>query len=174
MTMKFKSLILGSMLALFSAGAAADDYVVIKYETKVFDTPVAKDEYASRNENDGFVNLFPGMAFKKTEKKTGWDVIEYSPGLRGMIMQNMEAGVTDLKTPAPGTYKVANNPKENVSVSVKGDVWTLKSVAKTFSGRIIDNVVVFFDPDVNPAYTLVTMNGKTYVYNYSNALTKFF
>lgn len=172
--MKFKSLILGSMLALFSFGAGADDYVVIKYETKVFDEPVAKDEYASKNENDGFVNLFPGMAFKKTEKKTGWDVIEYSPGLRGMIMQNMEAGISDLKAPGAGSYKVVNNPKENVSVSVKGDVWTLKSAAKTFSGRNIGNVVVFFDPDVNPAYTLVTMNGKTYVYNYSNALTKFF
>ncbi len=152
----------------------ADDYIVIKNATKAFDMPIAKDEYASRNDNDEFVTLLPGMAFKVTEKKTGWDVIEYSPGLRGMVMQNMEIANTGLNKPIAGSYKVTNNSSENISISVNGNIWTLKSNGKSYSGRIFDNVVVFFDKDVNPAYTFVFMDGKPYVYNYSNKLTKFF
>lgn len=172
--MKLKKLLMAAALLVAPALGYADDYVVVLTDSKVFDAPVAKDEYASKNENDQDVLIHPGMAFKVTEKKTGWDVIEYSPGLRGMIMQTVEASPKSLKTPVAGKFKVANNQNEVVTISQKGQVWTLLSGKKSFSGRQFGNVVVFFDPNVNAAYTYLNLNGSPYVYNYSNELTKFF
>lgn len=153
---------------------SAGNFIVISKDTKVFETPVAKDECAALNNNDQPVIIKAGMAYKIAEKKAGWYVIEYSPGLRGMVMENVVASEASLKAPVGGTYKVANNPSESVTITSGPSGWELKSGGNSFKGTQDGNVVVFTSSDSTHAYTVVNMTGTPVVYNYSNSVTKFF
>lgn len=91
-----KKIIFTLLMALMSSSVImADDYVVIFKESKVFDEPNASG-YVTKNQNDEEVTVKSGMAFKIVDKKTGWDMIEYSPGLRAMLMQNVAAAADSL------------------------------------------------------------------------------
>ncbi len=154
--------------------AHAETNIVIGKDTKVFESAVAKDEYAAVNQNDQHVILVTGMAFPVKDQKAGWYVVEYSAGLRGMVMQNVVADNSVVKAPATGTYKVANNPAETVTISNTGNDWTLKSGTKSFSGKGDGKAVVFTSADGNMKYSLTNISGKPAVFNYDNSVTKFF
>lgn len=163
---------------IFAAASAltvfAQDYVIISTPTKVFEQPVAKDDFAALNSKDIPVTLQPGMAYKITEAKGGWYVIEYSSGLRGMVMQNVIADTSTIKTPAAGTYKVANNPSESVTVTNAGGNWILKSGSKEYQGKTDGKIVTFLQATGPAHYTLVNLNGKNLVFNYDNSVTGYF
>lgn len=152
----------------------AGNFIVISKDTKVFESPVAKDECAALNNADQPVVLKAGMAYKIAEKKAGWYVIEYSPGLRGMVMENVIADDASLKAPVAGTYKVANNPSESVTITSGPSGWELKSGGNSFKGTQDGNVVEFHSSDSAHAYTVVNLSGTPVVYNYNNSVTKFF
>lgn len=152
----------------------AEDMLIIGKDTKVFETTVAKDEYAAVNQNDEPVILRQGMTFGIKEKKAGWYVVEYSSGLRGMVMQNVVADDATVKSPVAGTYKVTNNPTETVTITNNGSTWNLTSGNKSFSGATSGKSVTFTNTDGNVVYTLVNISGKPMVYNYNNSVTRFF
>lgn len=170
-----KKLIIASatLLAMTSFVSEAK-CIVIGADTKVFETPIAKDEYCAVNDNDQPVILQKGMAFAVLEEKAGWYVIEYSPGLRGMLMTNVIADVKSVTAPGAGAYTVSNNPKEKVSVSKDAKDFILNSADRDFNGAIEDNVIIFKNADGSCAYTLTVLNGKPMVFTYSNSITKFF
>ena len=169
-----KKIIFTLLMALMSSSIVmADDYVVIFKESKVFDEPNASG-YVTKNQNDEEVTVKSGMAFKIVDKKTGWDMIEYSPGLRAMLMQNVAAAADVLKEPKAGDYTLANNNKEMVSVSYANGVWTLGSKGINYNGKIFGKVVIFFDKAGSQSFSLVNLDGKTIVYSYDNNLTHFF
>lgn len=172
--MKFRTATIISAAILLCSAAYADNYVVIGKETKVFETPVAKDEFAAVNSADKPVLLQLGMAFKIEEEKGGWYVVEYTPGLRGMVMLNVVADTSTLKTPAPGDYTVSNNPSEKVKVSSASGAWSLGSGSGNFSGTLCGNVVVFKDANGATKYTLVNLQGTPRLFNYDNSVTRFF
>ncbi len=165
---------MGFMSSCALINVCAETNIVIGKDTKVFETTVAKDEYAAVNQNDKPVILNIGMAFTVKDQKAGWYVIEYSPGLRGMVMQNVVADNALVGMPAAGTYKVANNPSETVTVSVNGSDWTLRSGSKSFPGKGDGKAVIFTSADGNMEYSLTDISGKPTVFNYNNSVTKFF
>lgn len=152
----------------------AENTIIIGKDTKVFETSVAKDEYAAVNQNDQPVILRQGMAFAIKEQKAGWYVIEYTLGLRGMVMHNVIADNALVKMPATGSYKVTNNPSETVIISTTGDNWTLKSGNKSYPGKSNNKTVLFTSPDGTVTYSLTNLSGKPTVYNYDNSITKFY
>ncbi len=154
--------------------AYADNNIVIGKDTKVFETTIAKDEYAAVNQNDEPIMLRYGMAFAIKENKSGWYVVEYTQGVRGMVMQNVVADEKLVSIPKAGTYKVTNNPSETVVITNDGNTWSLKSGAKVYSGKSDDNSVLFITSDGKVMYSLSNLSGKAFVFNYDNSITKFF
>ena len=152
----------------------AENHIVIAKDTKVFEAPVAKDECAALNKNDDPVILKTGMVFAVIERKGGWYVVEYSPGLRGMVMQNVIAMEDAIKVPSAGTFKVANNPDESVVINRDGDKWLLESSAKKYEGRENDRTVIFTTTDGVAAYSVSNLSGKQVVYSLDNSVTGFF
>lgn len=148
--------------------------IVIGTDTKIFETPIAKDEYAAVNDNDEPVLLKQGMTFTVQEEKAGWYIIEYSPGLRGMVMTNVVADPKTLIAPVAGAYNVVNNPAEKVNITREGIVYTLTSGDKSYQGKLEDNVIIFTNPDGIETYSITVRNGKPQVFNYANSITKFF
>lgn len=172
--MKFRRLISVAVAIQFAMAAFAQNHIVIGAESKVFETPMAKDEYAATNADDQQVVLQPGMAFAAKEEKGGWYVIEYSPGLRGMVTQNVVADKSQLKAPVSGTYKLANQQGVSVRVDNDGGKWTLTSGDKKYNG-VADSVsVIFLDDAGNQMYSLTSLSGKPLLFTYDNAVTKFF
>lgn len=161
-------------VCLGTAVIFAEDMLIIGKDTKVFETTVAKDEYAAVNQNDEPVILRQGMTFGIKEKKAGWYVVEYTSGLRGMVMQNVVADDATVKSPTAGTYKVTNNPTETVTITNNGSSWNLTSGNKSYSGLASGKSIAFTNANGNVAYTLVNISGKPMVYNYNNTVTKFF
>ena len=170
-----KKLIIASA-ALFALSSFMADAkcIVIGADTKVFETPVAKDEYCAVNDSDQPVILRKGMAFKVLEEKAGWYVIEYSPGLRGMLMTNVIADVKSVSAPGTGVFTVSNNQKEKVSVAKSAKGFILNSADKNYNGDLEDNVIIFKNADGSNAYSVTVLNGKPMVFTYSNSVTKFF
>lgn len=148
--------------------------IVIGTDTKIFETPIAKDEYAAVNDNDEPVLLKQGMAFTVQEEKAGWYIIEYSPGLRGMVMTNVVADPKTLIAPVAGAYNVVNNPAEKVNITREGIIYTLTSGDKSYQGKLEDNVIIFTNADGIETYSITVRNGKPQVFNYANSITKFF
>ncbi len=169
-----KKIIASALILASGSTLMAQDFVVIGKDTKVFEQPVAKDEFAALNQKDEAVMLLSGMAYKVEEQKGGWYIIEYSPGLRGMVMQNVLADPATLSLPSAGSYKVANNPAETVTITITGDDWNLKSGDTNLKGIKNGNVVYFNSPGNPNIYTLVKINNQPKVFNYSNSVTKFF
>lgn len=170
-----KRLIIASAVLIALTSFMADARrIVIGADTKIFETPIAKDEYCAVNDSDQPVILQKGMAFKVLEEKAGWYIIEYSPGLRGMLMTNVIADVKSVSAPGTGAFTVSNNPKEKVSVSKDAKGFVLNSVDKNYNGDLEDNVIIFKNADGSNAYTVTVLNGTPMVFTYSNAITKFF
>lgn len=172
--MKRLFLLVGTAALSCALQLSAENYIVIGKDSKVFESPVAKDEFAAVNKDDVPVVLKAGMAFKASEQKTGWYVVEYSPGVRGMIMQNVIAPASAVKAPAAGKYKVANNISEEVTVSGSGENWSLSSGGASFSGIKEGDIVVFPDAKGNIKYTFINYNGKPAIFNYDNTVTNYF
>lgn len=169
-----KTVLLSATALLLSAFQAfSQSYVVVNIDTKVFDQPNAQ-EYVTQNQQGQDVVLSPGMAFLNTDSTPGWDVIEYTPGLRGYIMKTNEVAASALKAPAPGAYKVNNNPSQTVTVAHANGAWSLKAGAAPLSGKAFGNIIVFFDKNGNQAYTLVDYGKGPVVMTYSNSVTHFF
>ncbi len=150
----------------------ADDFIAIAHEGKVYDSPNAK--YATTNRDGDDVVILDGMVFRKKEVRQGWDLIEYSPGLNGFIVQSLEVAPASLKPIAPGNYTVANNPGESVTLSKEGETWIATLPSGKFSGQMHDGVLVFFASDGSIALSAVNKGGKTTVYSYDNSITRYF
>lgn len=172
--MKRLFLLVGTAALSCAIQLYAENYIVIGKDSKVFESPMARDEFAAVNKDDIPIVLKAGMAFKANEQKAGWYVVEYSPGIRGMVMQSVIAPASAVKTPMAGTYKVANNSAEEVTVSGSGDSWSLKSGGVSLSGFKDGDIVVFADNSGNIKYTFLNYNGKPTVFNYDNTVTNYF
>lgn len=160
-------------MALASSGiAAAQDFVVINKDARVFDQPKSSAYVTTNNDGEDVV-LKAGMAFKKTKAETGWDKVEYTPGLNGFILQSLEATPAAIGVPKPGSYTAANSG-EKAEVTNTGSAWTIKSPKGSYKGSLHNNVVVFVDEFSNPVYTLLVLSGKPILMSYDNAVTHFF
>lgn len=164
------ALFTASSLAL-STSMAADTFIAVNKETKVFDEPDATG-YVTLNQKNEEVTALPGMVFKSSENKGGWNLVEYSPGLRGYISDQVKQSKFVL--PKAGTYKVANKPADKLTVECNGDKWTATVAGKTYQGESSGNIVVFLDDRNTPAYSLVDFGNGPIVMTYDNSVTKFF
>lgn len=170
-----KKLILLLSVVFASMGATtlhADDFITVGHEGKVYDSPNAK--YATTNRDGDDVVVADGMVFKKKETRQGWDLVEYSPGLTGFIVQSLEVAPSMLKPVAPGEYPIENNSGVKVTLSRDGDNWTATLPSGKFYGQLHDGVLVFFASDGSVAMSAANKGGKTYVYSYDNDLTRYF
>lgn len=158
------------LLVLQCSPCMAKLFVTVSEEGKVFDGPSA--DYVTLNKNNEEVTLLPGMVFKCLESTNGWSLIEYSPGLRGYVSEQIET--LDSRTPRPGLYNVANSKKETVYVKKEGDQWSLTVGFTTYSGSFADNAVIFYDANGNEAYSLADFGSGCVVMNYDNKITNFF
>lgn len=162
-----------AILLLSCISSNAQKFIAIIKDTKVFETPVAKDEYAALNSQGKEVILLPGMCFAVKDQKAGWHTIEYTQGLRGMVMQNVVADPSVLKKPVAGEYSVTNSPAKKVSVTNNGK-WILNTGSEVLDGTEDNNIVIFFDKNGNQLYSLTNMNGKTILHSYLNSVTNFY
>ncbi len=151
----------------------AQSYVAVNTDTKVFDQASAQG-YVTQNQQGQNVVLSPGMAFKTTDSTPGWDVIEYTPGLRGYIMKTNEVSPSALKAPTPGSYKVSNDSSTTLVISDKAGVWSASAGNVSYSGKMYGNIVVFYAKNGNQAYTLLDYGNGPVVMSYNNKITKFF
>lgn len=166
-----KKIIFVLFLALVSSlGAMSQTYVAIGKAGKVYDE--ASIKYVTLNQNNEEVNVIPGMVFKQADKSPGWAKIEYSPGLHAFIPEQLIASQT--VAPAPGSYKVTNNPSQILTVEQNGKEWKGSTSGKSYNGKQFDNIVVFFDDSNNPAFSLADIGTGGIVITYDNAITKFF
>ena len=167
--MKTKILILFYILSS-AFSVCAEDFVAVTKNAKVYDEPSGK--YVTLNQNNEDVSPVPGMVFKSFEHTPGWYKIEYSPGLHGFIPEQVVSLISS--TPQPGTYKVANNAGETVTVSKDGTSWSIMTGDKKYPGTENNNVIVFTNAKGDPAYSLVDLGNGGIVINYDNSVTKFF
>ncbi len=171
--MKSGKILAAALLLGAAQYVMGETYMVVMKETKVFDEPNVNG-YVTKNQNDQEVVLSEGMAFKIVETRKGWEMIEYSPGLRGMVMSSYGVPSDNLKKPSAGSFNVSNQSGNIVDVALAEGVWTLTSAGKNYKGQEFGNVVIFFDTNGNQAFSLTNVGGKTAVYCYSNDITKFF
>lgn len=157
------------LTSLFSL--QAETFVAMATNAKVFDEPNAKG-YITLNKNNEEVSPLAGMAFKVIEAKQGWFVVEYSPGLRGYISEQVTANKT--VAPTPGTYTVKNQPKLKITASKEGDSWNATVAGKLYKGNDNNGIISFHDDNGNIAYTLINLDGNNVAMSYDNAVTKFF
>lgn len=172
--MNFLKILIVAVVVQIATATFAQNHIVIGVESKVFETPMAKDEYAATNEADEPVLLQPGMVFAVKEQKGGWYVIEYSPGLRGMVMQNVVADKSKLKSPVAGSYKVFNQAGKNVNVVVTDGKWTLNAGGKNYTGQSDGASVIFADEAGNEAFSLTNIDGTPLLFTYDNNVTHYF
>ena len=149
----------------------ADTFIAVNKEAKVFDEPDATG-YVTLNQKNEEVTALPGMVFKLSENKGGWNLVEYSPGLRGYISDQVKQSKFIL--PKAGTYKVANKPTDKITVVTNAGKWSASIGGKTYQGDLSGNIVVFFDDKKMPAYSLVDFGNGPIVMTYDNSVTKFF
>ncbi len=169
--MNIKNLAFSFMAVAASCSAFAESYVVIGKEAKVFDAPNATG-YVTLNTKNEEVVLQPGMVFKVNDSANGWYVIEYSPGLRGYLSEQAKAATT--AAPKAGTYTVSNSPSRKLSVTGSSDKWSANIGGKQYSGKAFGDVVVFFNENGTPIYTLTDLGSGPIVMTYDNSVTKFF
>ena len=165
-----KSLLFAVILSISGISCMADDYVVVAKSGKVYDDPSPK--YVTLNQLNEDVNVIPGMVFKTYEHTPGWYMVEYSPGLRAYIPEQIVA--SSFNSPKSGDYKVQNNPSQSASVQNSGNDWSMNISGKSYDGKLQENVVIFFDESGNIAYSLVDLGQGGIVITYNNDVTKFF
>ncbi|MDE6298382.1 MAG: hypothetical protein K2M10_01865 [Muribaculaceae bacterium] len=161
----------GATLMLSSVAAYADTFVAVDRPAKVFDSPNAKG-YVTLNTKNVEVEAKPGMVFSSSENSNGWYLVEYSPGLRGYISAQTVA--TPVKLPSAGSYKVANRPASTIKVENDGDAWKGTIDGTIYNGKAFDKIVVLFDADNKPAYSVVDLGQGPIVMSYDNNVTGFF
>ena len=170
-----KKLVLFGLLGLLGYNVTyAQKVITIAKDTKVYEAPQARDEYAAQNSNGDNVILKEGMCFEVKEEKGGWYVIEYTNGLRGNVMQNTVVSPDAVKMPAAGKYTVNNSPSQSSTLSKVGDDWNLTIGSKNLKGKTSSNVILFQNEDGSLAYSLTMLNGKPYLFCYDNSVTHFF
>jgi hypothetical protein len=152
--------------------ASAQSYVVIDRETNVYDQPNSK-QYVTTNMNGDEIKLVRGMAFKKVESATGFDKIEYTPGINGFVLSSVEVTPSALKAPQPGTYPIANAAGKNVTVEKTGTDWSATLDGKKYSGIDQGNIILFYGADSNPIVSLVNLSGTPVAITYDNTYTHF-
>ena len=170
---KYFYLLLFVLTLGFVKTANAEELAVILTGSKIYEEPKATG-YVAKNMDDREVTVEKGMVFKILDKANGWDIVEYSPGLRGYIMETVMASSSDLSDPLAGGYNPSNNPSVVVNISEADGVWTLSENGHNYKGIRNGKVVVFVDSKNQIAYSLVAINGNQIVYGYDNSLTKFF
>lgn len=163
--------LLSFLFASFTFNAKAEEYVVISKPTKVFDSANTKG-YVTLNSKNEEVSLQPGMVFKTLEASNGWDLIEYSPGLRGYLSQ--QATTKDTLLPKEGAYSVSNIANKKINISNNNNSWSANVDNKTYNGNSFGNVVIFFNEKGQPAYSLTDIGNGSIVFSYDNAVTGFF
>ena len=151
----------------------AEGFVTLVRDSEVFDSPNTKG-YVTKNFDGDDVKLSIGMIVPVQENKNSWSLVEFSPGLRGYIMDSVIAGASRLSAPKAGSYTVNNNQKEIVNISNVSGNWTLGYNGKNYTGKAIQGGVVFLNSDKQIAYSISVIDGKTYVYDYDNTVTHFF
>lgn len=165
----------GTLVIMICSAFAArgEEYAVIMTDSKIYEEPNARG-YVAKNMNDEEVTVSKGMVFKVLEKTNGWEIVEYTPGLRGYIMETVVAPSADLSAPVAGGYNPVNNPAEVANISNADGVWTISVNGHNLKGNKSGNVIVFLDDKNQMAYSLVVIDGRKMVYSYDNSLTKFF
>ena len=166
----FLTVVSAAALIMSSLASAEESYITIGKPSKVFDTPNAKG-YVTLNQKNEEVKLVPGMSFKSIEHSKGWHLIEYFPGLRGYVADNI---LSETSLPKPGLYKIANLPDQKIKVEKTADGWKATIGTVALKGKEIDNVIVFFNDDKTPAYTLVDLGEGPIAITYDNTVTAFF
>lgn len=161
-----------TFLSLSISSALADDYIVVGNNSHLYDEPNMKSA-TTRNFADEEVKLNPGMAFKITDKTSGWSQIMYTPGIRAYILDTTLIGNDHLRKPEPGNYKMSNSDSK-ASVTKNNDAWTITVGSDKFNGKEYGKIIVFTDGNGNQRFSLVNIDGKVELYDYDNNLTKFF
>lgn len=162
------SFLLSSLI--IAGNCLADNFIAVSKDGKVYDEASAK--YVTLNQDNDEVNVIPGMVFKTTEHAPGWYLVEYSPGLRAYIPDQIVAN--SFVSPKPGTYKISNNPSQTLSITQSGDNWNATLGAQSYTGSRFEDVVVFNDSDQKIAFSLVDLGNGPIVISYDNDVTKFF
>lgn len=165
----FKALLIG-FLSLGCFSLFAENYVAVGKPGKIFDE--ANTKYVTVNKNNNELSVMPGMVFKSFEKSPGWEMIEYSPGLRAFIQENITT--VNLQEPQAGSYEIKNAPGKKVNIEKNGDSWTASDGAAKFTGTKQGQIIIFPDDTKNPVYSLVNLGGEGIVITYDNAVTNFF
>lgn len=173
MKLNFRHLAIGIFVsvALATSFVRADNFMAVGIQGKVFDEPKSTG-YVTLNSKNEEVTVIPGMAFKVLESQNGWNIIEYSPGLRGYLSDEVKASKSIM--PKAGAYNVSNNKGEKVNITLEAGNWTATSGNKQFKGKAEGNIIIFLDADGKPAYSLLDIGNGGVVMTYNNAVTKFF
>ena len=156
-----------SAMAYFTV--SAQDFVAVSKNGNVYDEANAK--YITLNQNNENVDVVPGMVFSTSEHKPGWYKVEYSPGLHAFIPEGITA--TTFNKVSPGTYKIQNMPSHELSAQQNGTEWTATVDGKTYNGKQVEDIVVFYD-NTTIAFSLVDVGEGPIAITYDNSVTKFF
>lgn len=167
-----KKILLNLFAAAIAISSSAQSYVVIDREANVYDQPNSK-QYVTTNMNGDEVKLSRGMVFKKVESATGFDKIEYTPGINGFVLSSIEVPASALKAPQPGTYPIANASGKSVTVEKTGTDWSATLDGKKYSGIDQGNIILFYGSDSNPIVSLVNLSGTPVAITYDNTYTRF-
>ena len=162
------------MILFLGLQTGAQELVVIGKESKVYDSPNVKG-YATTNRQGQNVVLSQGMVFVKSGSDHGWDLVEYTPGLKGYILQSLEMDQATLHEPKAGNYTVKNNSSKKVEISGSGVAWVLNVPGgKPLAGSKVGKVIVFRNEFGNVVYSLISTPSGPVVMDYDNKVTSFF
>lgn len=156
---------MGASFTLF-----AQDYIAIAKNGNVYDE--ANTKYITVNQNNDDVAVVTGMVFATNQHTPGWYKVEYSPGLHAFIPDQIAA--SSFKSVKPGTYQIKNNPGQSLTAQQAGDEWTANVNGKSYKGKKVQEIVLFFDNGNQPAFSIVDLGSGPIAISYDNAVTKFF
>lgn len=162
-----------SAVLIFIAGfsfASAQDLIAIGKAGNVYDEASAK--YITVNQNNDDVAVIPGMVFPFSQHSPGWYKIEYSPGIHAFIPDQIVS--SNFTTVVPGTYEITNNPGHKLVATQSGETWQAVVDGQTYSGKEIQDIILFTDPKNTIAFSLVDLGNGPIAISYDNSVTKFF
>ncbi|MDE6578314.1 MAG: hypothetical protein K2J82_08145 [Muribaculaceae bacterium] len=167
----FSRMLASGVAFLLSSMMFAENYVAVEKQAKIFDEPNVKG-YVTLNTKNQEVSPIPGMIFKSLESNNGWQLVEYSPGLRGYLSDQFIGLPSRL--PSEGTYTVANNRNLKLIAHRTENGWTAEVNGLKYNGQVVDNAVIFFNSDNLPAFSLVDFGQGVIAISYDNNSTGFF